>query len=524
MSFLRTITDFFESIFMRSSPEVQKKQQLKKMDAEIRNFTPSICKTGELLPNFGEAIFSLYKNVRPLDDIFSETIGSGDVPRQHRFEAQLIVTGFVPEDQDIIDNFDFEARKQEILSEEKHPDRIYLRQRKNLDKILSQFNSNTFKTMDEDLLCLRKLSDFCHYNFVPFMQLFDSNFLPADFSYEPSYREVLAETAVNLLEDFYFQTCNFKITKSMAAAVIALYKIKHGENVSEKQTNSLMHNLKQINYVLVKVLPPEKIKAIIRYVKCDPLYEPPYDRTTGSPCKEFVDMIQKKFNADEKRIKSEIQAEQITSDLSELFGNRELENVNGYNSRINDKLMAETDLTFQWILPMKILKTFVNVFITEGIKNLLNDIVIEGFFNNPTYKTAFSTAVYSSIKMDESIKVFEDSFLQKNSNSIVEIEGLISDCHRDKDFYNKLASKVKSVNDEAYEIISKHTVTLHTLFLELQELLADAKKPASEIISNLKVLMMSSRNKDNTTLLEIQLPQWKIFFDIMKNYVIINNE
>ncbi len=36
MSIFQAITDFFESIFKKSSPEVQKKQLQKKMENEIR--------------------------------------------------------------------------------------------------------------------------------------------------------------------------------------------------------------------------------------------------------------------------------------------------------------------------------------------------------------------------------------------------------------------------------------------------------------------------------------------------------
>ena len=68
------LKDLFESIFLRSSPEVQKKQMLKKMDAEICQFQPLICKNGMLQPNFGEAVFTLYKNVHTLDALFSKTI------------------------------------------------------------------------------------------------------------------------------------------------------------------------------------------------------------------------------------------------------------------------------------------------------------------------------------------------------------------------------------------------------------------------------------------------------------------
>ena len=57
---------------------------------------------------------------------------------------------------------------------------------------------------------------------------------------------------------------------------------------------------------------------------------------------------------------------------------------------------------------------------------------------------------------------------------------------------------------------------------KLEYLLADAKKPNCEIISNLKVLMMSSRNRDNSDLLEQQYSRWGTFFDIMKNYAIIS--
>ena len=108
MSFIQTISDFLESIFKRSSPEVQKKQQLKKLDAELREFQPVIYKNGNLQPNFAEAIYSLYKNTKVLDDLFSVTVSSADIPRQHRFEAQLILTGYSNEYRGIIESLSFD--------------------------------------------------------------------------------------------------------------------------------------------------------------------------------------------------------------------------------------------------------------------------------------------------------------------------------------------------------------------------------------------------------------------------------
>ena len=127
MGFIQSITDILESLFKRSSPEVQKKQQLRKLEAEIRNFEPVIFKNGNLQPNFAEAIYGLYKNTKALSDLFSVTVSSADIARQHRFEAQLIITGYSPEFQKIIENLTFENRKEEVLAEPTNPDRIYIR-------------------------------------------------------------------------------------------------------------------------------------------------------------------------------------------------------------------------------------------------------------------------------------------------------------------------------------------------------------------------------------------------------------
>ena len=102
------------------------------------------------------------------------------------------------------------------------------------------------------------------------------------------------------------------------------------------------------------------------------------------------------------------------------------------------------------------------------------------------------------------------------------MQSYVQDSHKDKDFYKKLEKMVITTNNEAHQLLQSLCTTLYSLYKYLGELLADFKKPSSEIISNLKVLMISSRNRDNTNNLDIQHPDWKIFFEIMKNYVIIN--
>lgn len=250
MSIIQVITELIESIFRKPSPESQKKQLVKKLDAEIKTYTPVIMKNGMLQPNLGEAIFTLYKNTKPLDDLFALTVSPNNIPRQHRFEAQLILTGYSPDEQAKLEMLSFEGRKNEIMAESGSSDRIYLRQRKLFESLIKELNTENFARMDRDILMLRQFVDFCRFSFVPFLQSFDTNFIPGDFTYKPTYSELPISKAVNLLEDLYYQTADLRITTSLADQILALLQLRKGAApVTEIEANIYTGYLKKINYV-----------------------------------------------------------------------------------------------------------------------------------------------------------------------------------------------------------------------------------------------------------------------------------
>ena len=48
---------------------------------------------------------------------------------------------------------------------------------------------------------------------------------------------------------------------------------------------------------------------------------------------------------------------------------------------------------FMWVMPLRVLKTFLKRYYSEPIRNIVNDIVVEGLFSNPAVKTSFSQTV-----------------------------------------------------------------------------------------------------------------------------------
>ena len=159
MGIFQAISEFFESIFNRNSPEVQKRLQIRKMENEIRAFQPALFKNGNLLPNFAEAIRILYINTKPLLEVFSTTIGSSNGQRARRFESQLVLTGFTNEEQKIIASLSCEERKNDLDNPKMTTSQIFDRQHKKFDKIMTELGTSAFKNIDLTLNSLAQLND-----------------------------------------------------------------------------------------------------------------------------------------------------------------------------------------------------------------------------------------------------------------------------------------------------------------------------------------------------------------------------
>ncbi|MBP3710190.1 MAG: hypothetical protein J6I73_07315 [Treponema sp.] len=521
MGIFQTIIDFFGSLFNKQSPDSQQRAQRKKLESELKKFQPELYKNGNILPNFAEAVRILYVNTKPLNDLFLDTIGGTDIPRRQRFESQLVLTGFSPDDQEAVHSLSYENRKKAILEHENASARQFDLQKRTLDNIVKLLEGSVFKNIDKELIALHQLVDLCRFNFVALLQPFDANFSSIDIQYKPLYQEVSLSRLGNAIEDLYFQIAGLQINSAVAQAVIALAQLKNNMPLPVAKSDAYLENVKKIAYVITHILTADHLQTLIKIHKEDATYVPKTVEYKESARNNFALRIQQQFHADEQRIKTELKDMRLSNELAQLFNGIHLAALSGYDNAMNAKLQASTPLSFAWITPLQILKTFLQQYISESITTLLNAIVIEGFFNNPLYKTEFSTTVFAATECAAKLQSFENLFERGNQYDTAVLEGYIRDSHKDTDFFAKMESMVQMINNNAQKLVHDEVNNLQELHTQIGELLIDVKKPNGEIISNLRILMMSSRNRDNFDMLEHQYPSWEIFFEIMKNYTII---
>ncbi len=521
MGFFQALTEFFESIFMSSSPEVKRKTELRRIENELKSLPNQIFKNGCLQPNFAELFRILYENTKPIEEILSTTIAGSDAHRKSRFENQLIITGFSGETQEKLESLNYENRKKAVINSDLSMNKVFESQKRTLESILKQISSPEFYRIDDTLSKIKQLADICRFNYINIIKVFDNNFDGITSTSFGNVVPVMADQISAFIEDLYFISGNFNVDTSEVRAIIALKQLATGKQPDESQVEMITGCLKKINSVFENYITSDVLKKIICLGKRDASYTPKVETYQSKSLKNFIEYFQQNFNTDSERIKSEIKDYTVSFEIKELFGEKNLAPLKVYNNETNDFLRQNTPYSFIWITPLQVLKSFILDFMPEQVKSVINNIVIEGFFNNQAYKSNFSSTVYACDEIPKIIENFESSFGRGEANDEAELRGLVLDSRRDSDFLKKVGAMVDNINEQAHKIVQEETTNLYVLHKQIGDLLVDSKKSKPAMVSNIKVLLGSSRNRDGSGILEQQYESWTSFLKIMRNYAIV---
>lgn len=521
MSFLQKISEFLQSLFSPNSPESIQRQAVRKVENDLRTLAPNLYRSGLIQPDFAETLRVLFENTGPILDILSQTFCSTDLECARRYEEQLLLTGFSEEARTTLEDFAYEKRKAGAMEAESIT-RYFEGEHRKLEKVIRELNSQEFIKIDFTLDKIKQLNDICRYSYMTALKIFDSGFNTKP-DYVPDFQPLPPDLFESCLLDLYFVISGMDITNAVFNAVLALAKLSKGGSVSPEYSTRLKDNFKKIQSIVKHIFTKEVLICLVRIAKKNCEFVPDRAIYKSNARQKYADYLENRFRVDESRLKSEIQDATISNEINQIFGQVQLDQVVGYSKELDNQLRQSTSCSFLWITPMQLLKNFIKTYFTEHVKPLLNDIVIEGFFTNQTYKSEFSSAVFALNDAADRIEAFEGKFKRGNVFDEANITSLIRDSHKDSSFESTLKDMIDKVNKNAKEVIQAETTNVFQLYKKINDIIVESKKPSSDMIQNLKVLMISSRNRDNSDFMESQYGQWKVFLEIMKNYVIIGS-
>ena len=525
---ITAIKDFFEGLFFPSSPEYQKKWQLKTYAAELRKLNPPLYRTGEiLLPAFGALLYQLYHFLQPIKAILDKTVNSPDIRAAEKYR-DIFFEAILSEEQ-VKQRRSFTFQERSILlstcksyQETEHKLQEQIHGFKNFMRI---FTEPAFRTREQELIKLFFLSDLCDFDYAAFLNRFNNNLQLTAGTAAPisqdNFEEVFAKDVIKNLLDFQFIVRNVAITQTTIDNIIFLARSL--ENFTDETGVKLEKTLNTVETLLANRLKRTTIPIILKLINDDPNFEEKITVSESKPLQEYVDRMTENFQADSKRLLKITKETNITGLIEKCFGSGQLKPLDGYNDAINDAIQNLSTISFDWVKPMQLLKSFTEMYFETHYKTFLRSLLIEGFFANKQIEGQYA-AIYRSCEMLlGKIKNFEQLFKPKGQCNLIEIQGYITEIEKGKDMKKQLQKIVEIANMQAKAVVQTGSKAYADLYAFTEHLLEDIKAPTPELITNLKALVVSSKNKESFTRLEQDRHIFAMFLEIMKNYAVFGS-
>ena len=525
---ITAIKDFFEGLFFPSSPEYQKKWQLKTYAAELRKLNPPLYRTGEiLLPAFGALLYQLYHFLQPIKAILDKTVNSPDIRAAEKYR-DIFFEAILSEEQ-VKQRRSFTFQERSILlstcksyQETEHKLQEQIHGFKNFMRI---FTEPAFRTREQELIKLFFLSDLCDFDYAAFLNRFNNNLQLTAGTAAPisqdNFEEVFAKDVIKNLLDFQFIVRNVAITQTTIDNIIFLARSL--ENFTDETGVKLEKTLNTVETLLANRLKRTTIPIILKLINDDPNFEEKITVSESKPLQEYVDRMTENFQADSKRLLKITKETNITGLIEKCFGSGQLKPLDGYNDAINDAIQNLSTISFDWVKPMQLLKSFTEMYFETHYKTFLRSLLIEGFFANKQIEGQYA-AIYRSCEMLlGKIKNFEQLFKPKGQCNLIEIQGYIAEIEKGKDMKKQLQKIVEIANMQAKAVVQTGSKAYADLYAFTEHLLEDIKAPTPELITNLKALVVSSKNKESFTRLEQDRHIFAMFLEIMKNYAVFGS-
>ncbi|MBQ7613363.1 MAG: hypothetical protein IJU92_09930 [Spirochaetaceae bacterium] len=528
--FFEIVRDFFSGIFFANSEKTIHRKQLKSIFAQLQALPhPPISKEGVISSDFARVIFRIYAELLPVKSIFEQTLLSKDIRVSTRFLDLLLTSAFSEAQEKEYASFSYIEREKDLQSEATSSLDVIQRhlnaQVKRFHAFQNEMATDAVLKMDQTIQHIFRLYDFCCYDFETFFIHFEGvNAKPLNELVRegamPKFTDVQASDITKELLDLNFVLSNLEIDQDLIGAIQLLH-----EKIAHSVENKFLFVLRQISTIkdiIDKEIPKNTVLNIIRYAKGEPTFEENMSVSETSMITDFNERWEKRFQADSKKLLHLFQESKIENLIKNTFGARKFFTFSGYNEEVNKQLQAKTTLSFDWIRPMELLRSFTKQNFDVNMKTFLKTILVEGTFSDPAYQKNLSTAYYYCEGLSDSFEQFERMFSNGQKCSLQTIEGYLAEIDNGGNFEKHLERIVTEANVKARQLVQTSVEQYTGLYSQTSQLVSGSKKYTNGLISNLKQLFASAKFKPLIRNFENDVQLLGKFLEIMKNYAILS--
>ncbi|MGP1438701.1 MAG: DUF5312 family protein [Treponema sp.] len=525
---LSSVKDFFMSVFFPTSPDYQQKRYLKVAEIEVRKIRPSIYRgDGFILPGFATIMFQLFQQILPIKKILANTIASKDIRLSSKYSDMLIEHEFTDEKMQTKKMLSYENRAKilEHLNQDDF-DNAMQNQKKEFAIFMRSLEAEQILAIDKKIDRLFVFFDFLNYNFNKLFAKFDSAF-EATIGKDvllPNYNfgQVKGEEIIQDILDLNFLISKLVIDDNLVSAFVLLNSlVPEDAKLSDVTIEACF---KEIPFILDNILKRGTLVNLIKIIKKEPNFAEKFHAVkTKSNIAEYKERASEAFNASSKKLTKLKQDKDVSALISAAFGKEPLRRVSAYNDEVNAHIQALTHMSFDWVRPLEVIKTFNLIHFERVIGVFLREVMVEGYFQNHDFQDILGVPYYYCENLTKKILEFEAKFEEKGNCSIISLEGYLEAISKGGDFRKQLSRIVDDANSSAKVLCQEAGQAYYNLFKACEALIQDAKKAVPVYITNIRALTMSIKNKESYAEFEKCMQRFSSFIEIIKNYITLEH-
>lgn len=525
-AFVTLMQDFFESLFASSSPDVKKKHQIKQLGNSLKELEPPLYRQdGFLLPAFPASLYQLYQIVLPIRDTLAATVASQDKRVSEKYRDYLLELVLTPEQQTLRKSFTFAERSAAIANRKVPSDKLIEDQGKLFATFLRILDSKNMQQAELLLAKIDALADFCEFDFNNLFAYFDPAFeryAGHDTTVEaPSFHPVEVVEVIPVLLDFYYVLSRLDLSAPVIDVISILDAKRNKTALSEDIKAKNAKIFQSISWLLQKRVGKDILLSIIRITKDDPEFKPEQPTVKTDYVLQYKTRITEFFHSDSKKLLQDQETTEMQTLIETTFGAVELDKLQGYTDATNVLIQEFTPFNLEWIKPLEIIKTFTNHYFEPHFRQILQSLIVEGYFNNRSLQSSLSGAYYYCESIPNKFEEFEALFGDNQPCSVKMLTGYLTELQKGMDFEKPLRKMIENMNGHAKAFVQQAVNQYAEVFNFSTIIVEDNKKTVPEYITNIRTLTASTKNSESFATLEREIGVFRNFLEIMKKYAIV---
>lgn len=472
-----------------------------------------ILKDKKITNLFLQKVYGLYKSTSLLKSMFESSIFSTDDKKAAIFLNYFIDVNSPPEISSKKERFTKEAMWQKMVESENAT--------KTMKTIEDEFNmyKNFFTKVrmpkfEQDYSLMYKLYQLSTFNFELFFSKFDHEFNPNS-DVPPNHTPLHGEEILNDIKDLYFLITSLPPKTDLAGAFGKLF-IRINEENYKTYAKNCVTAVNNTYKIIQDELAQDKLITLARYISEDPKLKIPVEQKSFSILERYRKEVEERFVKSKELILQKYSEQSQIHEIKDLIKDKSLLHIEGYTEELVEALDKNNFDHIAGIQALKITKTFIFYNYEQTIKETINSFILEAFFNEKDYQTAFSNKFFAANEILEFFKNFEESLSGGGSNSLKQLFLMFSKNGVTNEL--KVKRMIEILNEKIEGCNKKCAEVFYAVGVKIYEILQDYKAPKPLKINNIKTIK-GVQNKEFMNQLAACYNDIAKYIKIVKNFI-----